>query len=60
MERVEAWVTIRSSRASLSVYPLDGTGARLAPLEVAAVPGGFRVHLNAEGQPISPWYEVVE
>jgi len=62
MERVESFLTLRTSGRRLTVYPLDGAGARLAPLNAGAierVPGGFRLHLQAEGQPLSPWYELV-
>ncbi len=62
MERVESYVTFRTSAAKLTVYPLDGSGARLAPLsedDVEPVDGGFQIHLQADGQPFSPWYELV-
>jgi hypothetical protein len=62
MERVECFVTLRTSAAALTVYPLDGAGRRLKPLaesDVERVEGGFRVHLQAEGQSFSPWYELV-
>jgi len=62
MERVESFLTLRTKGKRLSVYPLDGTGARLAALpesSVARFEGGFRVHLQAEGQSLAPWYEVV-
>jgi hypothetical protein len=62
MERVEARVTLRTGVGKLAVYPLDGAGARLAPLPPGAVErvqGGFRIHLQADGQAFAPWYEVV-
>jgi hypothetical protein len=62
MERVESFVTLRTTAARLTVYPLDGSGARLAPLaaaDVAPVDGGFRLHLQAAGETWSPWYEIV-
>jgi len=46
----------------LQVYPLDGSGARLNALTAEAVQrvkGGYRIHLQADGQPPAPWYEVV-
>jgi len=58
MERVESLVTLRTSAAQITVYPLDGSGARLAPIETERIAGGFRLHLQAEGQPQSPWYEI--
>lgn len=62
MERVESYVTLRTFAAQLTVYPLDGTGARLAPLkdeDVQRVDGRFRIHLQANGQAFSPWYEII-
>jgi hypothetical protein len=62
MERVESVVTVHSTARTITVYPLDGAGARRAPLPasaVEAVSGGFRIHLQGEGQEFSPWYEIV-
>ncbi len=62
MERVESFVTLRTDATGLSVYPLDGAGERLASLPPEAVrraAGGFELHLQAEGQEFSPWYEVI-
>jgi len=62
MERVESYATLRTSARRLTVYPLDGTGERQAELPsqaVERVPGGFRIHLQADGQPYSVWYEFV-
>ena len=62
MARVEATVVLRTNAAAITVYPLDGSGARMQPLgaaDVTSVEGGFRVRLQAEGQALSPWYEVV-
>jgi hypothetical protein len=62
MERIESAVTLRSEAKSLTVYPLDGAGARLPCLPARAVkhrPGSFEIHLQADGQQFAPWYEVV-
>ncbi len=59
IERVESFVTLRTAAAALEVYPLDGAGNRLAQIEAAPMEGGFRIHLQADGQPPSPWYEIV-
>jgi|GEM_PF-475604 len=62
VERVECYLTLRATATALTVYPLDGTGARLTPLaakDIETVAGGFRLHLQADGQPFSPWYEMV-
>jgi len=62
MERVESYVTLRTGARRLQVYPLDGAGARLDVLPADAVQrvkGGYRIHLQAEGQPPAPWYEIV-
>lgn len=59
MERVDCYVTLRTTATSLTVYPLDGTGARLPALAadqvMPAEAGGFRIHLGAD----SPWYEII-
>jgi hypothetical protein len=62
MERVECYVTLRTGARRLAVYPLDGAGQRQAALpsdHVRRLSGGFRIHLQAEGQAYSPWYELV-
>jgi hypothetical protein len=62
MERIESVVTIRSTATSLAVYPLDGSGTHKRALPASAVQGldgSFRVHLQADGQDLSPWYEIV-
>ena len=61
MERVECRVTLKASARGLRVFPLGPAGERLAPLpdsHVRAVPGGFEIHLQADGQQFSPWYEL--
>ncbi len=62
MERVESYVTLRSTKERLEVYPLDGAGGRMTALPPEAVQrmkGGFKLHLQGEGQPLAPWYELV-
>jgi hypothetical protein len=62
MERVESYITLRTSAKRLTVYPLDGAGARLAALpakDVVRSDGAFRIHLQADGQALAPWYEIV-
>jgi len=61
MERVEVYVTFRTRARAITVNPLDGAGNPLAALsaaEVQPVPGGFRIHLNGDGQPQSPWFAI--
>jgi len=61
MERVEAFVTVRTPATKIAVYPLDGKGWRMTPLasrEVERVDGGFRLHLQGEGSAMSPWFEI--
>jgi uncharacterized protein (TIGR03437 family) len=59
IERVEGFVTLRTTARQVAVYPLDSMGTRLAPLtDVEAVDGGFRIHLQADGQSFAPWYEI--
>jgi hypothetical protein len=62
MERVESRLTVRTSARRITVYPLDGAGARRQPLEekfVSPVAGGFQIHLQADGAPTAPWYVIV-
>ncbi len=62
MERVELALTVRTTAASIAVYPLDGSGARMSPLageDISPASGGFRVRLQSAGQQFSPWYEIV-
>lgn len=62
MERVEAFVTVRTPAKGITVYSLDGKGGRLAPLaarDISAVAGGFRLHLQADGAAFAPWYEII-
>jgi hypothetical protein len=47
MQRMDCTMKFRA----LTVYPLDGSGKRMAPLA-----GGEKVRLNAE----TPWYELVK
>ncbi len=61
-ERVESIVQLATHAKTLRVYPLSGTGSRLAPLtgdDVRAIKDGFRIHLQADGQALSPWFEIV-
>lgn len=62
MERVECTITLKSKAHILAVYPLDAHGNRLAPLsprDVQRSGSTFRIHLQADGQAFSPWYEIV-
>lgn len=62
MERVECNVTLRTSARQITVYPLDGAGARQAALpagEVEAIDGGFRLRLQTSEQNAAFWYEIV-
>ncbi len=61
MERVESTITLHSTAKTVVVYPLDGRGERmeaLAPAAVTRCAGGFVIHLQADGQQFTPWYEV--
>ena len=62
MERVESYVTLRTPAKRLTVYPLDGAGQRMAALgakDIVRGDGKFRIHLQADGQALAPWYELV-
>jgi hypothetical protein len=61
MERVEAYVTLRTNATAITVSVLDGTGTPVGTLgaaDVEQVAGGFRIHLNGDGQPNSPWFAI--
>ena len=61
MERVESAIRLTTKAKSILVYPLTGTGKRMAPLtgnDVRPINGGFSIHLQAEGQLLSPWFEI--
>lgn len=62
MERNEARITLRTQAGRISVYPLDGSGKRLAALDTrrAALSNGtVMIHIQADAAQASPWYEVV-
>ncbi len=62
MERVEGLLWIRSRATNIIVYPLDGAGQRMEPLAEQWVQrdgDSFRIHVQAEGQPLTPWLEIV-
>ncbi|MFJ9449827.1 capsular biosynthesis protein [Herbaspirillum sp. NPDC101397] len=62
MERNEARITLRTQARRIAVYPLDGSGKRLAALDAgrAAVSNGVAtIHIQADIAQASPWYEVV-
>ncbi|PTB20216.1 hypothetical protein C9I57_14140 [Trinickia symbiotica] len=62
MERVECTITLRHAFSHVTAYPLDGRGRRLAalPLRDAQLRDGvLTVHLQADGQELTPWYELV-
>jgi len=58
MERVEAYVTLRTEAKVIKVTALDGAGQSLGEVETTPAAGGFRIHVNAEGAAGSPWYLV--
>lgn len=61
LERVESFLALRTRVHKLKVFPLDGTGERLPPLgsnHVQKIKGGMKIHLHADGQPKSPWFEI--
>jgi len=58
MERVEAYITLRTEAKAIRVTALDGAGQSLGEVETTPAAGGFRIHVNAEGAAGSPWYLV--
>jgi hypothetical protein len=62
MERIEAFATLNLTAESIRVYPLDGSGQRKSALDsgfITKLSNGFRIHLQADGQEFSPWYEII-
>ncbi len=62
MERVESYLTLRTTAQQITVYPLDGRGARLAALrssDIEKVNGGFRIHLQSSEATPAFWYEIL-
>jgi hypothetical protein len=60
LERVECFLTLRTAIRKLDVFPLGGSGERLSPLamgDVQKIKGGLKIHLHADGQAKSPWFE---
>ena len=61
MQRIEARMTLRTDAADIEVFPLDERGMRKSALDIRfieRVDGGFRIHLQADGQEFAPWYEI--
>jgi hypothetical protein len=61
MERVECFVTLRTAAKQVVVYPLDGAGRRqeaLPEVYLQRTESGIRIHLQAEGQTLTPWFEI--
>ncbi|MBS1827585.1 MAG: hypothetical protein JST93_19880 [Acidobacteria bacterium] len=61
MERIECEVSLKLTEGALRVYPLDGAGKRLDALDdrfLQRDAGTVTVHLQADGQAFSPWYEI--
>jgi hypothetical protein len=55
LEKVEVYMTLRTRATSIKVMALDGAGEPMSEVtEIEPVPGGFRIHLNAD----SPWYSI--
>ena len=62
MERVEAFITLRTTAQRLTVYPLNGDGSRRDPLtaaDIESVEEGYRIHLGSGNHTPTPWYEIV-
>jgi len=60
MERVDLTLTLWHQASKLTVYPLGPKGERMASLADSSVQklnGGWRLRLNGESQPPSPWFE---
>jgi hypothetical protein len=61
VEQVECWLTLRTEASAITVAALDGAGnalGTLPPSEIQTINGGYRIHLQGNGQPKSPWYTI--
>ncbi len=61
MERIECWITLHTKATAVAVTALDGTGNALGTLpatEIQKTSDGYRIHLQGDGQPKSPWYTI--
>ncbi len=62
LERNQARISLRTQAKHLSVYPLDGSGKRMAALDngrVTLANGMATIHIQADFAETSLWYEVV-
>ena len=61
LERVKSFLTLRTINRDMKVFPLNGSGERLTPLgpeHVRKIKGAVKIHLHADGQPKTPWFEL--
>lgn len=58
MERIEATLKLQTAASAIRVFPLNGRGERQSAIEASKVDGGFEIPLQAEGQFLSPWFEI--
>jgi len=62
MERNQARISLRTDAKHIRVYPLDGSGKRLAALERSRANlnnGVVTIQIQADRAQASPWYEMV-
>lgn len=62
MERSEARISLRTRAGRIIVYPLDGSGKRMAALDsncVSLNKGMASIHIQADVSQASPWYEIL-
>ena len=62
LERNEARISLRTQAKRIHIYPLDGSGKRLAALDGSRVTlnnGFLTMHVQADIAQASPWYELV-
>lgn len=62
MERSEARISLRTRAKRITVYPLDGSGKRMAALDsncVSLNKGMASIHIQADVSQASPWYEIL-
>jgi hypothetical protein len=58
MERIQAALTLKTEAKAVTVWPLNGRGERQTAIPATKVEAGFQIPLQAEGQFLSPWFEL--
>jgi hypothetical protein len=61
MERIQCWITLHTQATAVTVTALDGAGNAMGTLpatEIQKTGDGYRIRLQGDGQPQSPWFTI--